>query len=94
MKGSRVRSSLARTTSWLVFASVFGSATIAHAQDQVLTEPADTSESAADGTIVVTGIRASLDRSIDLKRNNAGVVDGISAEEIGKFPDTNLAESL
>ncbi|MAF30337.1 MAG: TonB-dependent receptor [Croceicoccus sp.] len=94
MKGSRVRSSLARTTSWLVFASVFGSATMAHAQDQVLTEPADTSESAADDTIVVTGIRASLDRSIDLKRNNAGVVDGISAEEIGKFPDTNLAESL
>ena len=44
--------------------------------------------------IVVTGIRASLDRAISIKRNSAGVVDAISAEDIGKFPDTNLAESL
>ena len=45
-------------------------------------------------TIVVTGIRASLDRAISIKRNSVGVVDAISAEDIGKFPDTNLAESL
>jgi TonB-dependent receptor len=44
--------------------------------------------------IVVTGIRASLDQAIAIKRNSAGVVDAISAEDIGKFPDTNLAESL
>lgn len=44
--------------------------------------------------VVVTGIRASLERSMDTKRNAAGVVDAISAEDIGKFPDTNLAESL
>jgi len=44
--------------------------------------------------IVITGIRASLERSIEIKRNNSGVVDAISAEDIGKFPDTNLAESL
>lgn len=44
--------------------------------------------------IVVTGIRASLERSMDVKRDSAGVVDAISAEDIGKFPDTNLAESL
>ena len=44
--------------------------------------------------IIVTGIRASLERSIEIKRNNTGVVDAISAEDIGKFPDTNLAESL
>ncbi|PTT35709.1 TonB-dependent receptor, partial [Stenotrophomonas sp. HMWF022] len=47
-----------------------------------------------DGDIVVTGIRASLRQSIDIKRNAQGVVDAISAEEMGKFPDTNLAESL
>lgn len=45
-------------------------------------------------TIVVTGIRSSLDASLLLKRTGQGVVDGITAEEIGKFPDTNLAESL
>lgn len=44
--------------------------------------------------VVVTGIRASLERSIEIKRSNSGVVDAISAEDIGKFPDTNLAESL
>lgn len=44
--------------------------------------------------IVVTGIRASLTRSMDIKRDASGIVDAISAEDIGKFPDTNLAESL
>ena len=44
--------------------------------------------------IVVTGIRASLERSMDLKRESAGVVDAITAEDMGDFPDTNLAESL
>jgi len=44
--------------------------------------------------VVVTGIRASLEASMDLKRNAAGVVDAITAEDMGDFPDTNLAESL
>ena len=46
------------------------------------------------GEITVTGIRASLTTSRNLKRDAQGVVDGIVAEDIGKFPDTNLAESL
>ncbi len=53
--------------------------------------------SAQDSTVsevVVTGVRASLERSIAIKRDSFGVVDAISAEDIGKFPDTNLAESL
>lgn len=45
-------------------------------------------------TVTVTGIRASLESSMNLKRDAQGVVDGIVAEDIGKFPDTNLAESL
>ncbi len=44
--------------------------------------------------IIVTGIRASMQRSMDIKRDSKGIVDGISAEDMGKFPDTNLAESL
>tara|TARA_R110002072_G_scaffold242564_19_gene401576 strand:+ start:31887 stop:35051 length:3165 start_codon:yes stop_codon:yes gene_type:complete len=47
-----------------------------------------------DNVIVVTGVRASLERAMDIKREAYGVVDAISAEDIGKFPDTNLAESL
>ena len=59
----------------------------------VLAQDAD--NSAEDvGEIVVTGIRASLESSLNLKRSGQGVVDGIVAEDIGKFPDTNLAESL
>jgi TonB-dependent receptor len=44
--------------------------------------------------ISVKGIRGSLIRAMDIKREGTGVVDAISAEEMGKFPDTNLAESL
>lgn len=44
--------------------------------------------------IQVKGIRGSLIRSMDVKREANGVVDSISAEDMGKFPDTNLAESL
>ena len=44
--------------------------------------------------VTVTGIRQSLNESMETKRSADGVVDAISAEDIGKFPDTNLAESL
>ena len=44
--------------------------------------------------IQVTGFKSSIKESTRLKRDAAGVVDAISAEDIGKFPDTNLAESL
>jgi TonB-dependent receptor len=44
--------------------------------------------------ITVTGIRGSLTRAMDIKRSSDGIVDAISAEDMGKFPDTNLAESL
>ncbi|WP_262984888.1 TonB-dependent receptor [Sphingomonas daechungensis] len=56
------------------------------------TPPGD--DDAATNEIVVTGVRASYERARDIKRNATGVVDAVSAEEIGKFPDTNLAESL
>lgn len=44
--------------------------------------------------IEVSGIRSSVIKAMDVKRHSQGVVDAISAEDIGKFPDTNLAESL
>lgn len=44
--------------------------------------------------IIVTGLRGSLQRNLDIKRNATGVVDAISAEDIGKFPDSNVAASL
>jgi TonB-dependent receptor len=59
----------------------------------VLVNPAFSQQSAEE-ELVVTGIRASLQRSMDVKRDSSGVVDAITAEDIGKFPDSNLAESL
>lgn len=52
---------------------------------------------AQDGAVeevVVTGIKGSLQRAMDVKRDAVGVVDAISAEDMGKMPDSNLAESL
>ena len=74
---------------------MFGASVAAMA---VAAQPAFAQDAAADeadgNEIIVTGIRASLSKSADTKRNAIGVVDAISAEDIGKFPDTNLAESL
>ncbi len=58
---------------------------------------AQQSESANDQVmeeVVVTGIRSSLKRAMDTKRDATGVVDAITAEDIGDFPDTHLAEAL
>lgn len=44
--------------------------------------------------IVVTGIRASQQRAVALKRNATSVSDSISAEDIGKLPDTTISDSL
>jgi len=47
-----------------------------------------------EDVVVATGIRSSLEQSLDIKRDSTSVVDAISAEDVGKFPDTNIAESL
>jgi TonB-dependent receptor len=48
----------------------------------------------ASEEIVVTGIRASLQESIDVKRSADSIVDVITAQDIGKMPDQNVAESM
>jgi len=60
------------------------------------TAPGDVSAQppADEGAIVVTGIRRSLQDSIQIKRNSASVVEAVSAEEIGKLPDVSIAESI
>ncbi len=45
-------------------------------------------------TVVITGFRASIESALTTKREDAGIVDAIRSEDIAKFPDTNLAESL
>ncbi|MFL6672285.1 MAG: TonB-dependent receptor [Massilia sp.] len=66
-----------------------------HAQQAEADKPADSATMAGVGpVVVVTGLRNSLVSSMNLKRNSDGFVDGIVADDIGKFPDTNLAEAL
>ena len=73
-----------RLLSSSVALALIGTAVPAFAQDEGVIEE----------IIVQGGIRGSLKASMDIKRDSMGVVDAISAEDIGKFPDANLAESL
>ncbi|NGM50874.1 TonB-dependent receptor [Caulobacter sp. 602-2] len=55
-------------------------------------EPVDASTEVTE--VVVTGFRASLNKALVEKRTEAAAIDSIVAEDIGKFPDANLAESM
>ncbi|MFO1337185.1 MAG: TonB-dependent receptor [Burkholderiaceae bacterium] len=68
-----------------------------HAAAQTTPAPAEPEPQPEAGevqTVEVTGTRASLQRSINLKRNAATVQDSITALELGRFPDDNVADSL
>src|SRR5690606_436870 len=64
------------------------------------TEPAASAAAPEDDsvvqldTFVVTGFRGSLSAALDLKRASVQIVDSIVAEDIGKFPDNNVVESM
>jgi iron complex outermembrane receptor protein len=58
------------------------------------TVPTPTTSAATLQEIVVTGIRGSLERALQIKRMSLGVVDAISAEDIGQFPDASIGEAI
>ncbi len=62
----------------------------------VSTAMAQAAPAAADtlDEIIVTGVRASQQRSVDVKRNQTAIVDAISSEDIGKLPDVTIADAL
>jgi len=60
----------------------------------VAQDPADTELGSEGADIVVTGFRKSLDAALNVKRDSISAVDAVVAEDIAKFPDQNLAESL
>ena len=77
-----------RMSALFVAASSLALATAAQAQDAPEAGVAEEEE------IVVSGFRASLDAALNVKRDSVSAVDAIVAEDIAKFPDQNLAESL
>lgn len=78
----------------LSLALLSGASVLCMAQPGVAQVAVDASEAAELDVIVVKGIRRSLESAAQIKRESRGVVDAITAEDMGKFPDTNLAESL
>src|SRR6202008_2917230 len=60
----------------------------AFAQQAAQNQPKEVQE------VVITGIRASLQKAIQTKKNSDDIVDAISAEDIGKLPDRNVADAL
>lgn len=58
--------------------------------------PSSTPAAAASGTdeIVVTGIRADLEKALEVKKNSAVILDSIDSTELGRFPDADVADSL
>ncbi|WHO39243.1 TonB-dependent receptor [Sphingobium sp. AP49] len=85
---SRIAS--ARRSSVIALAVAMMAGAPAYAQEQA--PQAQPDQETAD--IVVTGFRASLNNALSMKRKEAAAVDSIVAEDIGKFPDSNLAESM
>jgi len=70
---------------------------LALAQDAVSDSDQNDADKAYDNAVeevVVTGIRGSLQRSLDAKRDSESLVEVISSEDIGKMPDRNIADSL
>jgi outer membrane receptor for ferrienterochelin and colicin len=94
----------ARTCSSTAIAIAMCSCIVSPAFGQSASEPAqggeDQSNAADDSTankadeIVVTGIRQGLRSSVAIKRNADQILDVVSSEDVGKFPDVNIAESL
>ncbi|MYM88915.1 TonB-dependent receptor [Rugamonas sp. FT82W] len=71
----------------------------AHAQTASTDQPAEkAAEKNADAkpveSVVVTGYRYAIEKSLDQKRNANAIVDVVTAEDIGKFPDKNVADAL
>src|ERR1700761_8513225 len=73
--------------------ALFGRNNQDHAADGPAAAPASDNDNSVQ-EVVVTGYRASVRESLETKHDATGVEEVISAEDVGKFPDKNLAEAL
>ncbi|WP_299585854.1 TonB-dependent receptor [uncultured Microbulbifer sp.] len=87
LKVSRQTELLRTSASMLVLFSIVG---MAHAQSVEQSE----TENLVLEEVEVLGIRQSMVKNLDVKRFSNAIVDSITAEDIGKFPDKNVADSL
>jgi len=92
-RSSQVKVTLASSASAIALLAVALTPQIAAAQAAASAAPAAQEETQVD-EIVVTGFRSSLQQALSIKRNEAGAVDAILAEDMADFPDQNLAEAI
>ena len=83
---------MVRTRSWTKTRALLGGASLA-ALTMAVAAPAFAQQTEVE-ELVVTGFRGSLQQALELKRGSATAGDTILAEDIGKFPDLNLSESI
>jgi iron complex outermembrane receptor protein len=90
---SAVKAALKSASALTTATALLGFATAVSAQEAA-PAAAGSSEAETVDEVVVTGFRASLNAALSDKREATGAIDSIRAEDISKFPDSNLAESM
>ena len=77
---------------------MLASTAYAQSADTSATDTASATDASTDAnkldTVVVTGIRRGIEQAIDTKKNATSIVEAVSAEDIGKLPDSSIAESI
>lgn len=66
----------------------------AHAQTGEAPAVAGAGAAPASAVVTVVGIRKGIEDAISVKKNSSSIVEAISAEDIGKLPDSSIAESI
>ncbi|WP_028886300.1 TonB-dependent receptor [Teredinibacter turnerae] len=93
-----ITSQLFRRNALYVFISAAASAAPSHAQDTNRPETSDPARESSTKQVVeeviVTGVRAAIEQSQDIKRTSSNIVDAITATDIGKLPDATITDSL
>lgn len=90
-RNGRIRMQFALTASALALAATLPTAVRAQ---EAAAQDDQTTDTTSSEDIVVTGLRAGLQNSINTKRDETSIVEAISAEDIGKLPDVSIAESI
>jgi iron complex outermembrane receptor protein len=90
MRNSQAKRELFRVQPVVVGCMLVALAATAQAQEQAAEKQSDNKLE----TVTVTGIRKSIESAISVKRNADGIVEAISAEDLGKLPDISIADSI
>src|ERR1700678_1322393 len=93
-RSGRNRALLFSTTSLAVFATITCNSAFAQQAGSAQQANSTQTDNSAIETVIVTSYRGSLEEATNAKRDSVNFTDSIFAQDIGKFPDTNIAESF